>query len=278
MIPFIVPSWIRKTLDRFPEGADLRPEQALNIRLKLEEFTPDRPVVSVVIPVWNEGAHLARTLYTLSRLKPSVPTEIIVVNNNSTDNTQSILDECGARSIFEPRQGVGYARQSGLEAARGEYILTGDGDTLYPEGWVDALVSRLAQPNTAAVWAQHSFIPSRLTARPQYALYEILKQLWYRLRNRTRPHLNAMGANLGFYRDLASLVGGYDVRVRSGEDGRLALALADFGDIVAVRAPEARVWTSARRLEAEGSLITSLGRRMKKEIPRIREYVSLGPA
>ena len=248
-------------------------ERAREPRAGLARFSSRDPVVSIVIPAWNEQAYIARTLCSLSRMTTSIPTEIIIVDNGSTDGTHEILDACGARTVFEVQPGIARARQAGLLAARGRYFLSGDGDTLYPERWVDVMVASLEKPDTAVVWGPHCYLPSTRWLRVRYALYEIGKQATYRLRNRRLPHLNAMGANAGYPRERMLLAGGYDPSIIVGEDRRLALALAASGRIRAVRSRAARAWTSPRRLEKEGSLLGLLRGRIKREIPRLRDYI-----
>jgi glycosyltransferase involved in cell wall biosynthesis len=241
----------------------------------MKRFHTEQPLVSIVIPAWNEEKTIARTLYSLSRIQTSYPTEIIVVNNNSTDRTQSILDACGVRSIMEVRQGVAHARQTGLLAAKGTYLLCGDADTLYPTTWVDTLMSELKKDDVVVAWGKHSFVPSEKNTRIGFAFYEAVKQTFYRFRDMKRPYLNAMGANVGYKRDVALRAGGYDTTAKVGEDGRLAMLMWKYGKIAGVRSQKATVWTDSRRFTFDNGLLHSLVRRAMKEVPRIAEYAGL---
>src|SRR5438309_1400799 len=92
--------------------------------------------VSIVIPVYNEGPALGACLDAIAR-QTSRPFEVIVVDNNSSDDTVPIARHYGfVRLIHEKRQGVVHARTAGFNAARGDIIARIDGDTILPENWV----------------------------------------------------------------------------------------------------------------------------------------------
>ena len=59
------------------------------------------PEVSVVIPAFNEERYISRTLLALAQNSPQIPTEVIVVDNASTDNTGKIAEAFGAKVIRE---------------------------------------------------------------------------------------------------------------------------------------------------------------------------------
>ncbi|MHB1711171.1 MAG: glycosyltransferase family A protein, partial [Acidimicrobiales bacterium] len=73
----------------------------------------------MVIPAYNEAGYLAGTLASLVRQDFTGVYEVIVVDNNSTDDTARIAESYGARVVREPRPGVCYARQAGPENRRG---------------------------------------------------------------------------------------------------------------------------------------------------------------
>ncbi|HYH36312.1 MAG TPA: glycosyltransferase family A protein, partial [Candidatus Saccharimonadales bacterium] len=78
--------------------------------------------VSIVIPVYNEAARLALCLEAIAG-QTVVPHEVIVVDNNSTDDTRLVASRFDFVEILhEPRQGVVHARNRGFNAARGEII------------------------------------------------------------------------------------------------------------------------------------------------------------
>src|SRR5690606_25678726 len=124
-------------------------------------------------------------------MKPKVPIEIIVVNNNSTDSTQDILEKLVVKSTIETKIGTGNARETGQRLAIGKYILSADADCLYPPEWVDIMYDNLLKRNITCVYGRHSYVSYKNTiSRWQLFLYEVCKDIAVELRNYNRPHFN----------------------------------------------------------------------------------------
>lgn len=94
------------------------------------------PFVSVIIPTYNREIMLGITIESfINQSYPKEQYEIIVSNNNSTDNTGHIIDEYCLRhdnikTIFEGRQGVHYARNSAAKVAKGDVLYFTDDDMI----------------------------------------------------------------------------------------------------------------------------------------------------
>ncbi len=92
--------------------------------------------VSLVIPAYNEEANLADCLHAISK-QTVTPFEVIVVDNNSTDNTVAVARSYPfVKLMRERRQGVAYARDRGFNAARGDIIGRLDADSHLASDWV----------------------------------------------------------------------------------------------------------------------------------------------
>ncbi len=103
--------------------------------------------LSIIIPTWNNAARLRITLASFQAARrPDASWEMVVVNNNCTDETDDVLDEYGGllplRPVHEPRQGLSFARNAGLEAASGRLIVFADDDVEIVPDWLE--VYRLA--------------------------------------------------------------------------------------------------------------------------------------
>lgn len=107
--------------------------------------------VSLVIPAFNEEEHLPACLEAISR-QTVKPYEVIVVDNNSTDNTVAIARNFPfVKVISEPRQGVMFARDAGFNAARGEIIGRIDVDTILSPGWISTVQQIFADKSVDAI-------------------------------------------------------------------------------------------------------------------------------
>lgn len=92
--------------------------------------------VSIVIPVYNEADHLAACLQAIAA-QTVKPYEVIVVDNNSTDESMAIARTFNFVTVLqESKQGVMHARNRGFDAAHGEIIGRIDADSLITPGWV----------------------------------------------------------------------------------------------------------------------------------------------
>jgi glycosyltransferase involved in cell wall biosynthesis len=94
---------------------------------------------SIVIPAYNEEAFIGASLRSLLAQDFADPYEIIVVDNNSSDETARVAMAHGAVVVREERQGVCWARQRGTEMAAGEIIVSADADTFYETGWLSRI-------------------------------------------------------------------------------------------------------------------------------------------
>jgi len=104
------------------------------------------PQISVVVCTYNRAALLTRAVESLFAQKAEgTPFEILVVDNNSNDNTRATVESLQARSpvalryIFEPRQGNAYARNTGVQQAHAPIVAFIDDDVVAADNWVSAI-------------------------------------------------------------------------------------------------------------------------------------------
>lgn len=107
--------------------------------------------VSLVLPAYNEAAYLRTCLEAIAQ-QTVTPFEVIVVDNNSTDETADIAASFPfVKLLRERKQGVVYARTKGFNAARGDVIARIDVDTLLPPDWIESVQYIFADESVAAV-------------------------------------------------------------------------------------------------------------------------------
>ena len=101
--------------------------------------------VSVVMPCLNEAETLARCIRAAQAAiqERGLAAEIVVADNGSTDGSQLIARELGARVVDVPKRGYGSALLGGIAAARGAYVIMGDADASYDFGAIGTLVDKL---------------------------------------------------------------------------------------------------------------------------------------
>jgi glycosyltransferase involved in cell wall biosynthesis len=95
--------------------------------------------LSIIIPAFNEERLIARCLQSIStsvaaNYKPGFISEIIVVDNNSTDDTPWLARQAGAQVVFEPINQIGRARNAGAAVAAGDWLLFVDADSILNPG------------------------------------------------------------------------------------------------------------------------------------------------
>ena len=289
MAIFDIPAWVKPHLFAGKNFDDLTAGEIAGLRERLVHFNHAKPAVSIMIPAWNEQDNLYRALSSLAANITERTVEIVVINNNSTDRTQELLDALGVRNYLQLVQGTPHARQMGLFKARGRYHLCADSDTYYPPTWIEAMLKPMLQnENILGVYGRYSFIPPPGHNRLSLIPYEMLTGIIIRIRRRKREFINMLGFNMGFVTEAGRTTGGFEVSqvrkfdnalgseyfVDEAEDGRMALNLQKKGRIKMVTVKEARVFTSSRRLQAEGGLLQSFKNRFIIHGGRIKEYIS----
>lgn len=268
MQKFAYPEWVEKHNFQYENFSQIPHEIIVQLREKLRRFTIEDPEVSIVIPAYNEETELLKSLSSFAELTIPYKTELIVANNNSTDRTQELLDSLGIKSVFQPQQGVSYARQAGLEAAKGIYVLNGDADSIYASDWGIAHVEILKKtPEVTCVYGRYSFVPTDQSPRFRLALHELAAETAYALRSKEMEPASVRGCNFAYRKADALKVGGFKHNLdRSStarcEDGWMALELSEIGKIHYLGTSN-QVWTSSRRLLENGSLLKASYRRLK---------------
>jgi glycosyltransferase involved in cell wall biosynthesis len=98
--------------------------------------------LSVVVCTRNRAASLARTLESLARVEPPrrAGWQVVVVDNGSSDDTAQVIGRFAARlplaACSEPRPGVSLARNAGVAAADGDYLVWTDDDVTVGPDWL----------------------------------------------------------------------------------------------------------------------------------------------
>jgi glycosyltransferase involved in cell wall biosynthesis len=177
------------------------------------------PAVSFVIPAYNESGHIAKCVAAITEAcaVAALSSEIIVVDNGSSDDTATVARVAGATAISIPRSTVSSARNIGARLCGSDVIAFIDADVILTKEWGATLGAHLqgASPQFSVTgW--------------QYVIRDDgnwLEQYWFaRLTDRL---LN--GGNLIVGRSAFDLVGGFNPALRTGEDYDLCRRLMEAG-------------------------------------------------
>lgn len=115
------------------------------------------PYVSIIVPVYNVEKYLTRCINSLVN-QTMTNIEIILVDDESPDSCPAICEEAASRDlrikvIHKKNQGLGYARNSGLETATGEYVYFVDSDDYLKRTAVDTLYKAAKENNSDICFA-----------------------------------------------------------------------------------------------------------------------------
>ncbi len=139
------------------------------------------PVVSVVIPAYNHGAYLTQTINS-ALAQIWYDREIIVVDDGSQDNTPEVATSFGSaiRFVRQENKGMAGSRNTGIDAARGEFVAFLDDDDLWEPEYLAHVVPALQQdPAAGACRTGFQIMDGVGTRLPQETVLEIAPDRMY---------------------------------------------------------------------------------------------------
>ncbi len=106
------------------------------------------PAIGVVVPALNAGLSIGATLDGVSALREKLPLDVVVIDGGSHDDTLSVAERHGARTITAP-PGRGGQLTAGAAAVTGKWLLFVHADTLLEDDWVSAVADFVQAPENA---------------------------------------------------------------------------------------------------------------------------------
>jgi len=205
--------------------------------------------LSVILCTYNRARLLDKALGSLEQTRPpaGLSWELLLVDNNSGDDTRAVVDAAISRGIlpcrylFEPRQGKSNALNTGIAEAKGNILAFTDDDVTFDAGWLGAIWKPFDDPRCLGVGGQ--IIPVWSTPRPSwytetgpYALMTAI--IRYQFGDQLKPvERPPWGANMAFRRDAFTRYGKFDPRLgptgntlMRGEDVVLGQRMLDAGE------------------------------------------------
>ncbi len=185
-------------------------------------------LVSVIICTHNRSSALPSCLDALAkaiRNTPQVDSQILIVNNNCSDDTEQVIDGWAAANPdidlvvkFETRKGLSFARNCGLSNAPGDLLLMIDDDCHADENYINQALD-YDRNDTSLVLRGGSVKLGDPTDQPLTIKSTSKKEVWSKALNSAR-HDNLgnslLGCNMMMRRELAEAIGAFDVNLGAG--------------------------------------------------------------
>ena len=205
-------------------------------------------MISVIVPAHNEEAWLPSTLGSIRaaaehlRARSGVGVEIIVVDNDSTDETAAVARDRGASVVHESVRSIGRARNTGARHASGEVLVFVDADVYIPRDLLAVIHETMLDPRCLGGGVDTEHYPRHLVVRLHLRAWRVLAAVI--------PLVQ--GATQFCRRSAFDEVGGYPEEVWMGEDTDFyaelrRLARKKRGTVRLIRTP--RVRPSSRRFD-----------------------------
>lgn len=237
-------SWerVRRTFHRVP--LDQRPALYLP---QPQPFAPfavpcaQRPVASIVIPVYNHFDHTLGCLRALAAHPPCVGIEIVVVDDGSSDDTQAACEQVEGLRYHRRARNGGFiaACNDGASLSHGEYVVFLNNDTIPQPGWLDALLATFDEHERVGLaGAQLIYPDGRLQEAGGLVFDDGNAHNFGRFESPNDPRYGCVreadycsGAAIAVPRELFERIGGFDMRYAPAyfEDTDLAFAVRAAG-------------------------------------------------
>jgi len=178
---------------------------------------------SILIATYHRAALLGDTLASLARLQPGAPWEVIVIDNNSPDNTRDIVERAipgfpvPLRYAFEREQGRSAALNCGFRLAQGDIIVTTDDDVRVEPDWLNRIEAGLASQQCdyvgGRVFPLWGGTPPRWLPQTNSRLWAVIALLDYGTEPIALGRRAALGVNMAMRREAIDRVGGFDPKI-----------------------------------------------------------------
>ncbi|MGA2736241.1 MAG: glycosyltransferase [Bryobacteraceae bacterium] len=189
------------------------------------------PRASVVVPSYNAAAYLPYAIDSvLAQTSPNW--EIVIVDDGSIDDTRVVVDSYRSKLqnrlqyVYQPNQGVSAARNSGIRAARGEFIALLDADDVWlPQRLQRSIEALDADPAVGLVHARVARIDTRgsvtgqLKVEPKYLSGSIARHIYTR-------HAHVICTTVMFRKSCLETAGWFDEAMQTTEDRDLWFRIA----------------------------------------------------
>jgi len=183
----------------------------------------DTPAVTIIVCTSNRADNLRQTLAAIAQVcvPEQMPTELLVVDNASTDHTAEVVAACQlpnmpVRTVHEAQRGKGYAYNRGMAEAKGEVFLFTDDDVRPPQNWIEGICGPILRGEADAVAGG-----VKIAQHLERAWMEGTHRIWLADTEGIDPEQpdRIVGANMAFSRHLLEKVPEFDTELGPGALG-----------------------------------------------------------
>jgi len=208
--------------------------------------------ISFIIPCYNEEKYIRDCIRSIKREAQHLPNyEIIVVDNNCSDNTVLIAIDEAVTVVSERQKGVVFARQKGYKTAQYDLIANIDADSRLCEGWVAVALKHIADTKVAAITGPLVYDDVSRSLAISTKMYYYLA--WFSSKT---IGVFLQGGNSLIKKSALDQANGYDTTIEFyGEDTMTAKRLEPYGKIKFIM--DLNLHSSPRRLKDQGVISTT---------------------
>jgi len=185
---------------------------------------------NIIICTYNRAKSLRDTLEALMEqsLPDDVSAEVIVVDNNCSDETKSVIEDftrhakkIPIRYVFEIKQGISFARNAGIKSAKGDFIIFTDDDVIPEKGWCFNLCEAYKKNPDVDIFGGPvrplwEIKPARWLEDPELISYLALVDYGDQIIKKSAVTPNFLvGANFAFKKTVFDEIGNFDTRLGS---------------------------------------------------------------
>lgn len=192
--------------------------------------------ISIIIPAYNEEGYLGPCLQSLVWQKTKHGFEVVVVDNNSTDETRKIAlsfkNKLNIRVVPEKQRGRGAARWRGFEEATGDFLFSTDADTIVPPNWIESFMKYFKNRKIVAVTSMCNIDDP---SRSNKAILKFVHQLATEGSRIALGHYCLYGFSYAIRKDIYIKAGKIDKTLNALDDLDLGKRVKKYGKIQLVR-------------------------------------------
>lgn len=215
--------------------------------LSIGEITPlefkrvENPRVSIIIPVFNNWVYTYNCLKSIHENSPDGLYEVVIVDDASTDHTQEMLQKVDGITVVKNEDNLGFINScnKGAKAARGEFILFLNNDTIVLKNWLESLIRTMEEDSRVGIVGSKQISPDRKLLEAGIIVFKDGSAHQYGITfDPARPEFNYLrevdvvsGACLMIRRPIWEELGGFDrgYTVAYYEDMDICFAVRELG-------------------------------------------------